>query len=88
LNPRGESVENRGSDARRRECASTLKALSIAMNDENQNRPAPTLGPDVMSFIGRELRAMYADIVAEGLPERFAGIMRKLDHPGDERETP
>jgi hypothetical protein len=37
------------------------------------------LGRDVMVTIGRELRAMYADIVAEGIPEQFAEILRRLD---------
>jgi len=37
------------------------------------------LGRDVMVAIGRELRAMYADIVAEGVPERFAEILLRLD---------
>lgn len=37
------------------------------------------LGRDVMVAIGRELRAMYADIVAQGVPERFAEILRRLD---------
>jgi hypothetical protein len=57
------------------------------MSDENQNKPAPALGPDVMAAIGRELRRMYAKIIAEGAPERFAEILRKLDAPGDESET-
>jgi Anti-sigma factor NepR len=68
------------------ECASTLKALRIAMSDNNQNKP-PTLGPYVMRTIGRELRAMYAEIIAEGVPERFAEILRKLDEPSNEPET-
>jgi hypothetical protein len=37
------------------------------------------LGRDVMVAIGRELRAMYAHIVAEGVPEQFAEILRRLD---------
>jgi hypothetical protein len=40
-----------------------------------------------MDAIGRELRLMYGEIVAEGVPERFAEILRKLDEPGDEGET-
>ena len=32
-----------------------------------------------MAAIVRELRATYADIIAEGMPERFAEILRKLD---------
>jgi len=34
------------------------------------------LGRDVMVAIGRELRAMYADIVAQGVPEQFADLAR------------
>jgi hypothetical protein len=34
-----------------------------------------------MVVIGRELRAMYADIIAEGVPVEFAAILRKLDEP-------
>jgi Anti-sigma factor NepR len=37
------------------------------------------LGRDVIAAIGRELRVRYADIVAEGVPERFAEILRRLD---------
>jgi hypothetical protein len=33
----------------------------------------------IMAVIGREFRAMYADIVAEGVPEQFADILRRLD---------
>ena len=39
-----------------------------------------------MRAIGRELRAMYNDIVAEGVPERFAEILRRLDEPSNEGE--
>ncbi len=39
-----------------------------------------------MAVIGRELRLLYADIVAEGVPERFAEILRKLDEPSKEAE--
>jgi hypothetical protein len=69
------------------ERASTLKALPIAMSDENQNRP-PALGPAVMRAIGRELRAMYAHIIAEGVPEWFAEILGRLDDPNNEGFPP
>jgi len=64
---RRESVEKRGLAMRAQRCASTLKALPIAMSDEDQNKPAPALGPEVMAAIGRELRRMYAEIIAEGV---------------------
>jgi hypothetical protein len=30
---------------------------------------------------------MYADITAEGVPERFIAILRRLDEPSDEGST-
>jgi hypothetical protein len=51
------------------------------MSNEKQNKPAPALGPAVMRAIGRKVRVMYADIIAEGVPERFAAILRRLDEP-------
>jgi Anti-sigma factor NepR len=57
------------------------------MSNEKQNKPAPTLEPAVMRTIGRELRAVYADIVAEGMPEQFVEILRKLDEPSSEGEA-
>jgi Anti-sigma factor NepR len=41
-------------------------------------------GRDVMAAIGRELRVRYADIVAEGVPEQFAEILRRLDESSGE----
>ena len=58
-----------------------------SMSDNNENKPAPALGPYVRRAIGRELRAMYNDIIAEGVPERFAEILRRLDEPSTEGET-
>jgi hypothetical protein len=47
----------------------------------------PALGPAEMRAIGRKLRAIYAHIIAEGVPERFAAILRRLDEPSDEGST-
>jgi len=42
--------------------------------------PAPRkLGSEIKAKIGQQLRAMYADVVNQGVPERFAEILRKLD---------
>jgi hypothetical protein len=51
------------------------------MSDNNESKLAPALGPAGMRAIGRKLRAMYAYIIAEGVPERFAAILRRLDEP-------
>jgi hypothetical protein len=57
------------------------------MSDQNESTPAPALGPDITAAIGREVRLMYNDIIAEGVPERFAAILRRLDEPSNEGET-
>jgi hypothetical protein len=51
------------------------------MGDQNNRKPAPTLSPYIMAVIGRELRDIHAGVIAEGVPERFAEILRKLDDP-------
>ena len=47
--------------------------------------PAPgkqgSLNAEIQSRIGHQLRAMYDDIVRQGVPERFADLIRKLDVP-------
>jgi hypothetical protein len=58
------------------------------MSDEDQSNPGPVLGPKVMAAIGQQLRGMYAEIIAEGVPERFAQILRRLDEPTSAREAP
>jgi hypothetical protein len=39
------------------------------------------LNPEIQSRIGHQLRAMYDDVVRQGVPERFADLIRKLDVP-------
>jgi Anti-sigma factor NepR len=47
-------------------------------------KPVAKLGNDVKAKIGQQLRLMYDEIVEQGVPERFAEILRDLDEPGDE----
>ena len=46
------------------------------------------LGRDVMAAVGKQLRATYDEIIDEGVPERFAEILRKLDDPSAEGPPP
>lgn len=39
------------------------------------------LNAEIQSRIGHQLRAMYDDVVRQGVPERFAELIRKLDTP-------
>ena len=37
------------------------------------------LGRDIQAKIGQQLRAIYDDVVQEGVPERFADLLKQLD---------
>ena len=45
----------------------------------NQRKPRGRLGRDVQSKIGQQLRAMYDNVVSEGVPDRFNEMLRQLD---------
>lgn len=46
--------------------------------------PRPRLTPELQSRIGAQLKEMYDDVVREGVPDRFASLLAKLDAPKDE----
>jgi hypothetical protein len=37
------------------------------------------LNAEIQSRIGHQLRAMYDDVVRQGVPDRFVDLIRKLD---------
>lgn len=39
------------------------------------------LTPEIQARIGHQLRAMYDDVVRQGVPDRFAELIRRLDTP-------
>lgn len=39
------------------------------------------LNNEIQSRIGHQLRAMYDDVVRQGVPDRFADLIRQLDEP-------
>jgi len=53
-------------------------------NPPGGSNPArPTgLTTEVQARIGHQLRAMYDEVVRQGVPDRFAELIRKLDDPG------
>ena len=44
-------------------------------------KKAGGLNAEIQSRIGHQLRAMYDDVVRQGVPDRFAELIRKLDVP-------
>jgi hypothetical protein len=54
------------------------------LNPPMQNEAA--LGRDVQHKIGEQLRAVYDDVVNQGVPDRFAELLKRLDdREGGER---
>jgi hypothetical protein len=39
------------------------------------------LNAEIQARIGHQLRAMYDDVVRQGVPDRFADLIKKLDEP-------
>ena len=67
------------------------------MKDVKSKNAAPGkqggLNAEIQSRIGHQLRAMYDDVVRQGVPDRFAELIRKLDAPeggagGDQTAKP
>jgi hypothetical protein len=41
------------------------------------------LNGEIQARIGHQLRAMYDDVVRQGVPDRFVELIRKLDGPSN-----
>jgi hypothetical protein len=71
----------------------TGEHVEHAMKDaKSQAKNAPPgrqggLNAEIQARIGHQLRAMYDDVVRQGVPERFADLVRKLDAPTDTHQV-
>jgi hypothetical protein len=43
----------------------------------------PSLGRDIQTKIGQQLRAMYDDVVHQGVPARFVDLLDRLEKRDD-----
>jgi hypothetical protein len=55
--------------------------------ESKKGKKLPKLGPDIRTKIGQQLRTMYSDVLNEGIPDRFAELMRRLDEQGPGEKT-
>jgi hypothetical protein len=49
------------------------------MKDSKPPSKQGGLNAEIQSRIGHQLRAMYDDVVRQGVPDRFAELIRQLD---------
>jgi hypothetical protein len=49
------------------------------MDTQTNQEGNGSLGRDVQDVIGKQLQAMYDDLVNQAVPDRFAELLQKLD---------
>jgi hypothetical protein len=54
--------------------------------DMKESKKQGGLNAEIQSRIGHQLRAMYDDVVRQGVPERFVELVRKLDVPAPDTQ--
>ena len=50
-------------------------------NKKTTAKPAK-LGRDVQARLGQQLRAMYDEVLNQGVPDRFSDLLNRLDNNG------
>ena len=48
-----------------------------------EKKPSAKLGRDIQTKLGQQLRAMYDDVVSQGVPDRFSEILNRLENSGE-----
>ena len=56
---------------------------TASTRDKKPNAKPAKLSRDVQSRLGQQLRAMYDDVVSQGVPDRFAELLNQLDGNGN-----
>lgn len=51
-------------------------------NKKSESKPAK-LGREVQARLGQQLRAMYDEVVNQGVPDRFAELIKRIDGNGN-----
>ena len=59
-------------------------ARQRAKTDVRGSETVVKLCPDIKAKIGQRLRLMYSEVVDQGMPDRFAEMLRRLDESVDE----
>ena len=53
--------------------------MDTSSSSPTATRTQGRLGRDVQAKIGNQLRAIYDDVVKEGVPDRFVDLLKRLD---------
>ena len=55
--------------------------------DPSPGKQNSGLNREIQAKIGQQLRAMFDEVVQEGVPDRFADLLRQLDTPAEKATT-
>ena len=55
---------------------------AAATRSKRPNAKPAKLGRDVQARLGQQLRAMYDEVVNQGVPDRFSDLIDRLDGAG------
>jgi len=56
---------------------------SAATRNKKPNTKPAKLTRDVQARLGQQLRAMYDEVVNQGVPDRFTELLNRIDGHGD-----
>jgi hypothetical protein len=77
--PHAESCDNSQESQPSQEGQPSQEKKHVNREKARGRREKGQLSQDIQRRIGLQLRAMYADVVNEGVPDRFADLLRRLD---------
>ena len=76
MNPNAESESPMMPDQNNSASPGGSPVVSATVASEGPARPGTT---DVQAYIGRQLRAVYDDVVKQPIPDRFLALMKQLE---------
>ena len=59
---------------------------AAAARNKKLNTKSAKLGRDVQARLGQQLRAMYDEVVNQGVPDRFTELINRLNGDGKKDE--
>lgn len=75
--PKGSVRRDRGNEGKKPDGGLTMDTAIV------QRRKQGSLSREAQQKISQQLRAMYENVVKEGIPERFAKMLRQSDEEKD-----
>jgi hypothetical protein len=86
MTPGGPELSLEGPDEDEMRTPKSGIAPSMQPDSPNQKN-ASGLNREIQAKIGQQLRAIYDDVVQEGVPDRFADLLKQLDRTSDEGKS-